>query len=210
MRLHRNEYEKHVKLYAPGAVIFQEGDRGEELYIIIEGEVEIRKSTYLSSSKILMSLHTGDIFGEMAIIEKKARSASAIAVKPTKLLIMNDALFERMVEKNSDFAKKMIRILSGRIRRANSILQNVMVTNKENQIIGGLMQYAHDYGISTFNGHRINVDKFVEWACDHLGLLSDDLYNTIQDLLKKGIITYSALGKSDVIIKQGKKSYKSR
>jgi CRP/FNR family cyclic AMP-dependent transcriptional regulator len=207
MRLHKNVYEKHVKLYAPGAVIFEEGDRGEELYIIIEGEVEIRKSTYSSSSKTLISLHTGDIFGEMAIIEKKARSATAIAVKPSKLLVMNDALFERMVEKNSDFAKKMIRILSGRVRRANSILQSVMVTNKENQIISGLMQYAHDYGVSTFNGNRVNVDKFVDWACDHLGLLSEDLFDTIQDLLRKGIITYSALGKSEVLIKQRRKSY---
>lgn len=202
MRLHKDVYNKHVRLYAPNAVIFQEGDRGEELFIIIEGEVEIRKSTYTSSSKTLICLNEGDIFGEMAIIEKKARSATAIATKPTKLLIMNDALFERMIEKNPDFAKKMIRILAGRVRRANSILQNVMVTNKENQIIIGLIQYAHDNGTPTFNGFRINVDKFVNWACDHLGILSDDLFSTIQDLLRKGIISYSALGKSEVVIKQ--------
>ena len=209
MRLMRDEYEKYVKLYAPGAVIFQEGDRGEELYIIIEGEVEIRKSTYSSSSKTLICLNKGDIFGEMSIIEKKARSATAVAIKPSKLLVMNDALFERMIEKNSDFAKKMIRILSGRVRRANSILQNVMVTNKENQIVSGIIQYAHDYGAPTYNGFRINVDKFVNWACDHLGILSEDLFATIQDLLRKGIISYSAIGKSEVVIKQRRKVYKS-
>ncbi|MBN2442228.1 MAG: Crp/Fnr family transcriptional regulator [Spirochaetales bacterium] len=209
MRLGKDIYEKHVKYYAPGAVIFQEGDQGDKLYIIIEGEVEIRKSTYSSSAKTLISLNAGDIFGEMAIIEKKARSASAIAIKPTKLLIMNDALFERMIEKNSDFAKKMIRILSGRVRRANSILQNVMVTNVENQIVSGIIQYAHDFGIPTFNGYRVNVDKFVNWACDHLGILSEDLLATIQDLLRKGIISYSALGKSDVVIKQRRKVYKT-
>jgi len=206
MRVLKDVYEKHVRLYAPGAVIFQEGDRGEELYIIIEGEVEIRKSTYSSSSKTLISLHAGDIFGEMSIIENKARSASAVAIKPTKLLVMNDVLFERMIEKNPDFAKKMIRILSGRIRRANGILQNIIVTNKENQIVSGIIQYAHDYGTQTYNGFRINVDKFVNWACDHLGLLSEDLLDTIQDLLRKGIITYSALGKSEVVVKQRRKN----
>ncbi|MBN2536312.1 MAG: cyclic nucleotide-binding domain-containing protein [Spirochaetales bacterium] len=205
MRLLKDVYDKHVKLYAPGAVIFQEGDRGEELYIIIEGEVEIRKSTYTSTSKTLICLCAGDIFGEMSIIEKKARSATAVATKPTKLLVMNNALFERMIEKNPDFAKKMIKILSGRVRRANSILQNVMVTNKENQIISGMIQYAHDYGTPTYNGFRINVDKFVNWACDHLGILSEDLHGTIQDLLRKGIITYSALGKSEIVIKQRRK-----
>jgi CRP/FNR family transcriptional regulator, cyclic AMP receptor protein len=167
--------------------------------------VEIRKSTYTSSSKTLISLCTGDIFGEMAIIEKKARSATAVAIEPTKLLVMNDVLFERMIEKNPDFAKKMIKILSGRVRRANSILQQVMVTNKENQIISGMIQYAHDYGAPTYNGFRINVDKFVSWSCDHLGLLPEDLLDTIQNLLRKGIISYSALGKSEIVIKQRRK-----
>ena len=201
MRVQKNVFEKYVKFYGPGTFVFQEGDRGEELYIIIEGEIEIRKSTFSSSSKTLITLQKGDIFGEMAIIEKKARSASAIVTKPTKLLVMNESLFEKMIEKNSDFAKKMIKILSGRLRRANSILQNVIVTKKESQVISGIIQYSHDYGTPTFNGFRINVDKFVEWATDHLGILADDLLTVVRDLLKKGIITYSALGKSEVIVK---------
>jgi CRP/FNR family cyclic AMP-dependent transcriptional regulator len=202
MRLHREVFDRHVKHFKPGAVIFQEGDRGEELYIIIEGEVEIRKSTYTSSSKTLISLGQGDIFGEMAIIEKKARSATAVATKPTRLLIMNEVLFEKVIERNSDFAKKMIRILSERLRRANTILQNVIVTTRENQVIGGIIQYAHDYGTPTFNGYRINIDKFVNWACDRLGIRSEDILETIQDLLRRGIISSSALGDREIIIKQ--------
>jgi CRP/FNR family cyclic AMP-dependent transcriptional regulator len=202
MRLHREIFDRHVKHFKPGAVIFQEGDRGEELYIIIEGEVEIRKSTYTSSSKTLISLGKGDIFGEMAIIEKKARSATAVATKPARLLIMNEVLFEKVIGHNSDFAKKMIRILSERLRRANTILQNVIVTTRENQVISGIIQYSHDYGTPTFNGYRINTDKFVNWACDRLGIRSEDILATIHDLLRRGIISNSALGEREIIIKQ--------
>ncbi|MBN1696279.1 MAG: Crp/Fnr family transcriptional regulator [Spirochaetales bacterium] len=205
MRLNRDVFDRHVKQFKTGTVIFQEGDRGEELYIIIEGEVEIRKSTYTSSSKTLISLGRGDMFGEMAIIEKKARSATAVATKPTKLLIMNENLFEKVIEKNSDFAKKMIRILSERLRRANTILQKMIVTTRDNQIIGGLIQFAHDYGTPTFNGFRINIDKFVNWACDRLGIRSDDILQTIQDLLRRGIVTNSALGDREIILKEKKR-----
>jgi CRP/FNR family cyclic AMP-dependent transcriptional regulator len=202
MKINKNDFEHHIKFFEPGKIIFQEGDRGEELYIIIEGEIEIRKTTYSKSTKTLITLHKGDIFGEMSLIDKKARSATAVATQPTKLLIMNETLFEVVIEKNPDFAKKMIKILSERIRRSNSILQNLIVTNKESQVLSGVFQYAHDYGIPTFNGFRFNLDKFSEWAQEHLGILDKDLSSVVKDLFKRGTISHSALGKNEVIIKQ--------
>ncbi|MBN2738847.1 MAG: cyclic nucleotide-binding domain-containing protein [Spirochaetales bacterium] len=202
MRVNRNVFDKHVKFFGPDMVIFEEGERGEEMYIIVEGEVEIRKSTFSSATKTLTVFKKGDIFGEMALIDKKARSATAVSIRPTKLLVITEALFENIIEKNSDFAKKMIKILSERIRRANSILQNIMVTNRDNQAINGLFQYAHDNGIPTFNGFRINIVEFTQWACEHLGLLKKDIDVVVKGLLKRNIITQSALGKDEVIVKK--------
>jgi len=79
----KGTFEQHVRFFNQGAVIFKENDDGSEMFIIIQGIVEIRKSTGQSSSKILTTLQKGDMFGEMAIIEKQPRSASAIAVQPT-------------------------------------------------------------------------------------------------------------------------------
>jgi CRP/FNR family transcriptional regulator, cyclic AMP receptor protein len=202
MKLDRNDFENHIKTYEPGKVVFQEGDRGEEMYVIIDGEVEIRKSTYSTSFKTLITLHKGDIFGEMALIDKKARSAAAVATAPTKLLVMNENLFEAVIERNPDFAKKMIRILSERLRRSNSILQNLITTNKDSQIYSGLFQYAQDYGLPTFNGFRFNIDRFKEWATEHLGMSGKDLDTVIKDMRKRGVIASSALGKGEVIVKQ--------
>ncbi len=206
MKINRNDFENHIRSYDPGKVVFQEGDRGEELFIIIEGEVEIRKSTYTTASKTLITLHKGDIFGEMSLIDKKARSATAVAVAPTKLLVMNENLFEIVIERNPDFAKKMIRILSERIRRANCILQNLITTNKESQVLSGLFQYANDFGTSTFNGFRINLEEFSSWAIGHLGILDKDLDSVLKDIKKRGVISPSALGKNEYLVKQKKSS----
>ena len=49
MRVNKEVFAKHVKLFSPGKTIFEEGDKGNEMYVIIQGEVEIRKNTSSST-----------------------------------------------------------------------------------------------------------------------------------------------------------------
>ena len=74
MKIDKSTFEQHVRFFNQGDVIFEENDEGAEMFIIIQGLVEIRKSTGQSSSKILTTLQKGDMFGEMAIIEKDRKS----------------------------------------------------------------------------------------------------------------------------------------
>ncbi len=200
MKINRETFEKHLRLFSPGKVIFEEGEPGDVMYIIIQGEVEIRKKTAASTTKTLTVLHEGDIFGEMALIEKKSRSASAIATQPTKLLALNENLFEKMIETNPDFAKKMIKILSERIRKANQIIQNLITTNPYNQLLTGLYDYAKYNGTSTFKGFRVNIEKFAEWASEHLGIQKKEVISTVQTFLKRGIVKYSATGQEEILV----------
>ena len=200
MRIDPEVYGKHVKTYPQSSTIFEEGDHGSELYVIIDGAVEIRKKTSSTTSKTLIVLQKGDIFGEMALIEKKPRSATAVVTQRSKLLIMNEPLLNSMIERNPDFAKKMIRILSERIRKANALIQNMTVTNRQNQIMNGLYEFAQDHGISTFKGTRINIDHFILWAQSRLGIEGKDLQMTINTMLKRGQVRQSVTGKEEILI----------
>ena len=135
MKVTRDVYHKHVRGYAAGETIFREHTAGKEMFVIIDGRVEISKSTSGGSSKTLIELSNGHIFGEMALVEKKTRSATARAVSATRLLVMDEALFQKTLDGNADFARKMIRILSERLRRANNLLQNVLAGNRQNQAL---------------------------------------------------------------------------
>jgi CRP-like cAMP-binding protein len=200
MRVDRQIYDKHVREFPAGNVIFREGDRGNEMFVVISGDVEISKATSSTSSKTLIVLSKGDIFGEMAIIEKKSRSATATAVTDTRLLVLNEALFDSTLGRNPDFARKMIRILSERLRRTNAALQESIITNKQNQVLDGLSEYAEDTGTPTFKGQRIRTEGFVKWACSHLGIAEKDIRAILQSFLKKGILEESAAGKDEVLL----------
>jgi CRP-like cAMP-binding protein len=199
MKVNKEVYQKHVKAFGPGKTVFREKDPGNEMYVIIEGKVEIRKSTSSSASRTLIVLGKGDIFGEMAIIEKKKRSATAVTVTGTKLLVLNQDLFDVALGKNPDFARKMIRILSERLRRANTALQQSLMTSRQSMVQAGLAQYAVEYGESTFKGKRLNVDQFLDWASDRIGIDDAEIRSVLKSLLDKGVLEPSAKGGEELI-----------
>jgi CRP/FNR family cyclic AMP-dependent transcriptional regulator len=90
VKLTKSFLEQNVESLDAGALVFKEGDIGEKMYIILAGEIDIRKSTAEKSFKTLIKLEKGDFFGEMALVEKKRRSATAICTKPTKLLAIDE------------------------------------------------------------------------------------------------------------------------
>ncbi|HVO38008.1 MAG TPA: cyclic nucleotide-binding domain-containing protein [Spirochaetia bacterium] len=200
MKIDKGTYDRHVRLFNAGDVIFRENEEGSEMFVIVEGRVEIRKATGPSTSKTLTVLQKGDMFGEMAIIEKMPRSATAVALQPTRLLVLNEKLYEATVGTNPDFARKMNRVLSERIRRANAIIQNIMSTNRQNQLWTGLAQYAQEHGVATYKGSRVSVAEFTQWAQEHLGMSEKEVQALLAQFLKREVIAYSARGKEEILI----------
>lgn len=204
MTIRKELYEKHVHLFPEGKVIFQEGDPADVMYIIIDGTVEISKRTGMDTSKTLITLKNGDIFGEMALIESKPRSATAIATKHAKLLSLDESLFFNMISKNADFAVKVVRILSERIRRSNTLIQQLSTMNKEHLVFQGLLDFSPGGGQDTARGKKINVKKFTLWAASHIGLNDRDILDGLKVLAGKKVIVAEANGQ-DILIPSQKK-----
>jgi CRP-like cAMP-binding protein len=200
MKVDKSTFERHLRLFGAEAVIFHEGDEGAEMYVITQGRVEIRKATGPSSAKTLTTLQTGDLFGEMALIDRKPRSATAVAVEPTKVLVLNDTLFDRMLVSNPDFARRMIRILSDRIRRSNQVIQSLMATSRQNQVWAGLVDYAKEHGVSGFKGFRVKIADFVKWAVEHLGMSAKDIEAILEVFLHRHILSYSSRGTEEILV----------
>jgi CRP/FNR family transcriptional regulator, cyclic AMP receptor protein len=192
MTIKKDVYERHVQNVPAGRIIFSEGEEGKELYVVIDGEVEISKRTSMETSKTLITLKAGDIFGEMAIIDAKPRSATAIASKSARLLVMDEGLFFNMIEKNPDFARKMIRILSERIRRANLTIQQLSSMNRESMILTGIAEYGATFGVQSFKGKRVPKDKFVLWAESHIGLPAREIYEEMEKMIARHLLTPGA------------------
>ncbi|MCX7881774.1 MAG: cyclic nucleotide-binding domain-containing protein [Brevinematales bacterium] len=129
--------ENFYSLYEDGQIIFLEHEPGNELYIIQEGKVKITK--LVGNNEVLLAvLKKGDIFGEMALLDNKPRSASAIAFGPTKLMAINRANFEPTVQAHPEIATKIIELLSERIWIIYKQLSNSLIPDPVGKLYDAL------------------------------------------------------------------------
>jgi len=113
--------EKCIHEFDVDDVIFEEGSTGRELFVVLDGEVEIAKVSGASKTSII-KLGKGEFFGEMAVIDGSARSATAIAAVPhTKVMRINHARFVYLVSQQPAFALMVMDALSKRLRASNAV-----------------------------------------------------------------------------------------
>ncbi|HWH68640.1 MAG TPA: cyclic nucleotide-binding domain-containing protein [Candidatus Sulfotelmatobacter sp.] len=111
-----------------GKIVFAEGDPGDSMYFILQGHIRIEKpaQTTGAPSKTLAVLEAGDYFGEMALLDQKPRSASAVAAGTTALLRLSKASFDDMQRDSRAAALRvlfaMLCTASERIRRLSAHL----------------------------------------------------------------------------------------
>lgn len=106
-----------TRTYKAGDTIFKEGDPATELYVIQKGRVGIQ-----TDNRILDTLDANTIFGEMALIDGKPRSAAAIAMTDVTLVPVSEKQFLFLVSQTPFFALKLMRVLAGRLRASNKAI----------------------------------------------------------------------------------------
>jgi CRP/FNR family cyclic AMP-dependent transcriptional regulator len=112
---------RFIKDYRQGEVVFDEGSRGREMYVVHTGEVRIVKKDSSGKEAVLSVLGPGEIFGEMALLDQKPRSATAIAVKDgTRLVALDRTRFTYLLRHEPEFAFIVMETLCRRIREKNA------------------------------------------------------------------------------------------
>ncbi|MCF7929526.1 MAG: Crp/Fnr family transcriptional regulator [Spirochaetales bacterium] len=182
-------------VYQPGDVIFTERDPGEAMYILREGAVELRKKTSGGERVLKIVDQQNDFFGEMALIDGQPRSATAIALQPTRLLAVDQRMFEQLILANGKFALKVIRVLSDRIRNSNLHITELTTKEPKERFIMGMVDYAQMYGEQIYDGgKKIDIPSLKEWINSHLGMSAKEVENHVYRLLKVNEVRYAAAG----------------
>ncbi|MEH2057222.1 MAG: Crp/Fnr family transcriptional regulator [Nostoc sp.] len=105
------------KVFSAGQVIFEEGQSGDEIYGILEGEVDI-----LVNGKIVETIETGEVFGAGVLVGVKNRTYTAIAKVDTKLVFLNEERFLFAVEQTPMFALEVMKSYSERLTRLQHLV----------------------------------------------------------------------------------------
>ena len=106
-----------VRSFKAGEVIFRQGEPAEELYVVQSGTVEIRLG-----NRVLDTLPELSIFGEMALIDRSPRSATAVAATDVSLVPVGEKQFLFLVSRTPHFALNVMRVLAQRLRTTSTAI----------------------------------------------------------------------------------------
>jgi CRP-like cAMP-binding protein len=124
MSADKSPFAKFLNRFSKGTVLFHEGDSGEDMYIIQSGKVAIKKKVPHGETTLAV-LEKGDFFGEMAVLERMPRSASAEMLEDGDLIVIGSEIFGDMIKSNPEIAVRMLRKYSLRLRETTRQIEQI-------------------------------------------------------------------------------------
>lgn len=149
MTSERSAADIYGRDFPAGAVIFEEGDPGSRLYVIQSGQVRIVKRTG-GRAVTLARLGAGEFFGEMALLDRQPRSATAVVDEPARILELDEGAFERLVVERGEVALRILTRLSRRLREANRQIRDFLSADAECRAVALLRALAGPPGDDGF------------------------------------------------------------
>ena len=175
----------HIKNLRKGDILFNEGDEGDEMFLIKSGKIKIIKEMDNGEKKILAFLGEGSFFGEMAILDNIPRSASAIAEVDTELIIVDREAFLSKINENP-FIKYTISTLTNRLRRVNEMWIYRGIPNDMIRFIRYLKYRAKKSNLET------DIDTGIPYNIEEISVILAIEKNKLKEYLKE-------LEKEDII-----------
>jgi CRP/FNR family cyclic AMP-dependent transcriptional regulator len=126
----------------PGALLFAKGDKGDALYVLLEGEVEIRVSNEAGRDVRLAALKPYSVIGEMAVLDGGARSADVAAIRRSRLLRISRDIALATLESEPKALLQLIGELSTRLRKANTGIEDAHLLDLGGRLAQRLLDEA--------------------------------------------------------------------
>lgn len=184
-------FEKCGRSYNAGDVIFREGDLGNEMYIIQSGKVKITKQLKDGVEKTLVILGPGDFFGEMAVIDKDVRSANASALDASRLIALDEEVFEMHMQTNPKIVKKILKNLTSRLRESNQQIANLMIKDANRLVANTILLVVHKHGEEGPNGITMDINFSISELSKMCGLDMIKTKEIVDKLIKAKVISLS-------------------
>lgn len=181
-------FERFGKTFEPQEVIFEEGADGEQMFIIQSGRVQIVKR-FAGRNHTLAMLESGDFFGEMAIVSRVQRTATAVAVAETALLAVDREGFLSMIRKNAEIALNIIDKLCRRLQHNHQQMQHFARQNGDASVALHLKAAIDEAG-----GEGAALSATVDEISLSLELPKEEVATKLDEYLASGLVRADSAG----------------
>lgn len=171
-----------------GEVLFNEGDSGDRLYILLTGKVKLGHTSVDGRENLLAVLGPGEIVGELTLFDPGPRSATATAVATTELLALEHNQLMGFIDSHPTLAKDMLRALAVRLRLTNTALADLVFSDVPGRVAKALLDLAERFGAPTEDGIHVPHDLTQEELAQLVGASRETINKSLAEFSSRGWI----------------------
>ena len=176
------------RAYPADQIIFHQGDPGHAVYIVESGRVRIYVQGEDGQEVSVSIYDPGDIFGEMSLIERQPRSATAVTMEDSVLLIIHDEDFYRHLQASHQLALNLMLTLSARLRDTTETVESLATLDVNRRLIKKLLHLAERQGVVTEEGIRIRGTLTQQALASLIGTSRESANRALSALARQGLI----------------------
>lgn len=174
--------------YRAGTTIFHRDDPGSTLHIINSGLVKLVLASPEGREVTVGILDAGDFFGELALLDGGARSASAVALEAVETLTLDREPFIAILERHPQVATALLGILGDRLRRTDELIQDILFLDLPGRLAKQLLSLADERGVSTPEGIRIDLRLSQSELAGIIGATRESVNRCLNAYADRGIL----------------------
>ena len=178
-----------IEQFGADDVIFHKGDPGDRLYAILSGRVGINTISREGKEMTLNILDPGEVFGEIAVLDGKRRTAGAVAMQPTNLVRIGRAEFLPFLERHPTFCLRVIEVLCERLRWTSDIIEDAIFLDIPRRLAKRLLTLIERHGQPVERGVKIDMRLSQEDLANMLGATRESVNKGKRALENGGVIS---------------------
>jgi CRP-like cAMP-binding protein len=175
--------EKHV---LKGQTLFEEGEPGDRLYVILDGKVKLGHSSPDGRESLMAVLGPGEMFGELSLFDPGKRAATATALTDASVLELSNEQLMPWLAGRPEVAAALLQALARRLRRTNEAMADLVFSDVPGRVAKALMDLGEKFGTVTPDGLLVTHDMTQEEIAQLVGASRETVNKALADFTQRG------------------------
>ncbi|GAB3557717.1 Crp/Fnr family transcriptional regulator [Spelaeicoccus albus] len=175
-----------------GSVLFDEGDPGSELYVIVTGKLKLGRTASDGRENLLSILGPGEMFGELSLFDPGPRTATVTAVSDCTLLGLANNHLMTWLDGRPEAARNLLQALAARLRRTNDTVGDLVFSDVPGRVAKALLDLADRFGRPAADGVLVAHELTQEELAQLVGASRETVNKALADFAARGWIRLEA------------------
>ena len=175
--------------HRPQVTIYQKGDPGSSMMAVVRGRVKMCIYSADGKELVLNIIDRGGVFGEIALLDGQPRSADAVTLEETELLVLERNRFMPFLGSHPEIAAKLIEVLCQRLRSTSEALEDALLRDAPSRVARGLLRLAATFGRQDPAGLRLDIKLSQQQLGNLIGISRESVNKYLVEWSRSGVLS---------------------